>query len=93
MNLRQLILETASEAEGVLPIEKTLKWGEPSSLTNTGSTIRIDWKESSPKQYAMFFHCKTKLIDTFKELYGNVLNLKGIGPLFSERTAKYPSRN
>lgn len=28
--LRQLILDTASETEGVSKLEETLKWGEPS---------------------------------------------------------------
>lgn len=44
MQLRKLILETASETEGVNKLEETLKWGEPSYLTKSGSTIRIDWK-------------------------------------------------
>ena len=42
--LRQLLLDTAKETEGVGEIEETLKWNEPSYVTNnpkTGSTIRI----------------------------------------------------
>lgn len=46
--LRKLILETASSMENVA-VEETLKWGEPSYVTKTGSTIRIDWKKKSPK--------------------------------------------
>ena len=42
MFLRKLVLETASEADEVTAIEETLKWGEPSYLAKTGSTIRID---------------------------------------------------
>ena len=67
--LRQLILETASEIEPAGAIEETLKWGEPSYIAKRGSTIRVAWKKSSPDQYAMYFHCKTRLVDTFKELY------------------------
>ncbi len=77
MFLRQLIIDTALETEEVKNLEETLKWGEPSYLTKTGSTIRIDWKRSKPKQYAMYFHCKTNLIDTFKELYGEVFKFEG----------------
>ena len=44
MRLRQLVLDTASETEGVNSLEETLKWGEPSYLTRGGSTVRIDWK-------------------------------------------------
>ncbi len=77
MFLRQLIIDTASETEEVGELEETLKWGEPSYLTKTGSTIRINWKKPKPEQYAMYFHCKTKLIDTFKELYKDVFKFEG----------------
>jgi len=75
--LRNLILEEASAIDSINKIEETLKWGEPSFVTKQGSTIRIDWKEKFPSQYAMYFNCKTKLLDTFKERYGNVLKFEG----------------
>jgi hypothetical protein len=75
--LRQLVLDTASETEGVGAVEETLKWGEPSYVTKSGSTVRMDWKKSSPHQYAMYFHCKTKLVDTFKELYRDKFIFEG----------------
>ena len=65
--LRQLILETA-EMEKIDHVEETLKWGEPRYLYKSGSTIRIDWKESAPNQYAMYFNCRTILVETFKEM-------------------------
>ena len=77
MRLRQLVLDTASETEGVSKLEESLKWGEPSYLTKGGSTIRLDWKESKPDQYAMYFHCRTKLVDTFKELYRDKFKFEG----------------
>ncbi len=77
MFLRQLILDTAKEIEEIKSIEETLKWGEPSYLTKSGSTIRMDWKKSKPDQYAMYFHCKTKLVDTFKEIYKDRFNFEG----------------
>ena len=64
MFLRHLVLETASEIEGVNKLQETLKWGEPSYLTKKGSTIRLGWKESKPNHYAMYFNCKTKLVAT-----------------------------
>lgn len=70
-DLRNLILETAGELEDIDMIEETLKWGEPSYLVKKGSTIRIDWKAKSPDQYAMYFKCTSKLVPTFKALYGN----------------------
>ena len=77
MFLRQLVLDTASQSDGVGPLEETLKWGEPSYVTKSGSTIRMDWKSSTSDQYALYFHCKTKLVDTFKELYGDKLKFEG----------------
>lgn len=77
LKLRQLVIDTASEINGINKIEETLKWGEPSYLTKTGSTIRMDWKESKPDECAMYFHCKTKLVDTFKELYSDQLKFEG----------------
>jgi hypothetical protein len=77
MFLRQLILETASEIEGINKLEETLKWGELSYLVKGGSTIRMDWKKANSEQYAMYFHCKTKLVDTFKELYQDVFKFEG----------------
>jgi hypothetical protein len=77
MFLRQLVLDTASETEGVSKLEETIKWGEPSFVSKSGSTIRMDWKKSQPNQYALYFHCKTKLVDTFKELYRDKFTFEG----------------
>ena len=75
--LRQLVFDTASEIEGLGDIEETTKWGEPSYVAKGGSTVRMDWKNSKPSQYALYFHCKTKLVDTFKELYRDKLKFEG----------------
>lgn len=75
--LRQLVIETASETEGVDRLEESLKWGEPSYLTKCGSTIRMDWKKSKPDKYYLFFHCKTKLVRTFKERYRDKFKFEG----------------
>ncbi|WP_421764502.1 DUF1801 domain-containing protein [Ekhidna sp.] len=72
-NLRKLILETALEI-GITDLEETLKWGEPSYLTKHGSTIRIDWKEKKPDQYAMYFKCTSKLVPSFQLAYGDLFN-------------------
>ena len=77
MFLRGLVLDTAAETEGVTSVEETLKWGEPSYVTKSGSTVRMDWKKAKPHQYAMYFHCQTTLVDTFKELYGDKLKFEG----------------
>jgi len=68
--LRQLVFEVACDVVDN-KVEETLKWGEPAYVCKTGSTIRIDRLKSNTDQYAIYFHCKTTLIDTFKELYGD----------------------
>ena len=78
--LRHLILETAEELENVGPITETLKWGEPAYITSqsgSGSTIRIDWKAKTPDQYAMYFNCKTTLVDTFRTAFPNDFRFEG----------------
>jgi Domain of unknown function (DU1801) len=75
--LRQLVLDTASERTGVGILEESLKWGEPSYLTKGGSTIRMDWKKSKPDRYALYFNCQTKLVGTFKEVFGDRLKFEG----------------
>jgi len=70
--LRQLIMQTATEIDTIEEIEETLKWGEPSYLVKKGSTIRIDWKTKTPHQYAMYFKCTSKLVETFREVYGDL---------------------
>jgi hypothetical protein len=70
--LRRLILDTAKATKGVGALEETLKWGQPSYLTpetKSGSTIRIDQVKTEPGQYAVYFHCQTNLVETFRELY------------------------
>ncbi len=70
--LRQLIITTATEDENITHLEETLKWGEPSYLVKKGSTIRMDWKAKTPEQYAIYFKCTSKLVPTFKAIYGDL---------------------
>ncbi|WP_084029704.1 DUF1801 domain-containing protein [Bradyrhizobium sp. LMTR 3] len=70
--LRRLIYDTAKTTEGVGALEETLKWGQPSYLTTeskSGSTIRIDQVKDEAGRYAVYFHCQTDLVETFRELY------------------------
>jgi len=70
--LRRLILDTAKTTAGVGALEEALKWGQVSYLTSetkSGSTIRIDRVKSAANQYAVYFHCQTDLVETFRELY------------------------
>ena len=78
--LRRLIFDTARRTKGVGRLQETLKWGQPSYLTpetGSGSTIRIDRGRSSTDQYAVYFHCQTDLVETFRELYPTELSYGG----------------
>ena len=70
--LRRLIFDTAKTTNGVGALEETLKWGQPSYLTTeskSGSTIRIDQLKAEAGGYALYFHCQTDLVETFRERY------------------------
>jgi uncharacterized protein DUF1801 len=78
--LRRLIFDTAKSTKGVGVLQETLKWGQPSYLTaetKSGSTIRIDRVKSAANQYAVYFHCQTDLVETFRELYPTELSFGG----------------
>jgi len=87
-SLRKLVIQTATEIDGLNVLEETLKWGEPSYITKNGTTIRMDWKDSRPDEYAMYFHCQTKLVDTFREIYGDKFKFEGNRAIVFNRDEK-----
>lgn len=77
MLLRRLILRVAKTDRNIGLIEEALRWGQPSYLTResgSGSTIRIDGLKSRPGWCAMYFHCQTTLVLSFRQRYGLSLN-------------------
>lgn len=91
--LRQLIFKVASETAGVGVLEETLKWGQPSYLTaqsKSGSLIRIDQDKTSAGQYAMYFHCQTTLVDSFKEMYRGKFEFVGNRSIVFGKDDKIP---
>jgi hypothetical protein len=74
--IRNLIFSVAKQ-EGITDLTETLKWGEPSYISKLGSTIRFDWKTKYPEKYCIYFNCKTSLIETFKEVYGDTFTYEG----------------
>ena len=75
--LRALIHESAEESDEIEELEETLKWGEPSFVVKKGSTLRMDWKEKSPGQFAVYFKCTSKLVPSFKAVFGKRFNYEG----------------
>jgi hypothetical protein len=91
--LRRLIFDTAKTTTGVGRLEETLKWGQPSYLTpetGSGSTIRIDRIKSTADQYAVYFHCQTDLVATFRELYAGELSFGGNRSIVLDAKDKIP---
>ncbi|WKN43517.1 DUF1801 domain-containing protein [Tunicatimonas pelagia] len=89
-HLRELVVETAEETEGVTVLEETLKWGEPSFVTKNGSTLRIDWKEKTPDQYAMYFQCTSRLVDTFRLVFDHKFQYEGKRAIVFQLNQKIP---
>jgi hypothetical protein len=78
--LRELIFAAAAERKDIGEIVETLKWKQPAYLParpRIGTTIRIDALPGSPPGYAMFFHCQTTLVATFRELYPDDFTYQG----------------
>lgn len=90
LTLRELIIETAKETDQISNLEETLKWGEPSYLTPIGSTVRIDWKEKSPDQYAMYFKCTSRLVETFRLVFNEKFQYEGKRAIIFKLNQKIP---
>ncbi len=88
--LRELIIQTAQETEGVNELEETLKWGEPSFVTKNGSTLRMDWKERTPDQYAMYFQCTSRLVETFRIVFDQKFQFEGKRAIVFQLDDKVP---
>lgn len=89
-NLRTLVRATAEETEGLVLLEETLKWGEPSFVTKNGSTLRMDWKEKAPNQYGMYFQCTSRLVDTFRLVFDQQFQYEGKRAIIFQINEKIP---
>lgn len=69
LDVRELIFQVAESYPEIGLVQECLKWGEPSYLAKGGSTLRMNAR--GPDKYAVYFHCKTRLVETFKEIYGD----------------------
>ncbi len=92
--LRALILDVQDENPEIGELSEVLRWGQISYLTEqtgSGSMIRLGVSKSGKP--AMFFHCGTSLVETFRAQYTDVFDFEGnralvvTGPL-SESTGE-----
>ncbi len=89
--LRNFIIQTAKEINGLDSLEETLKWGEPSYLTKNGSTVRIDWKPKYPNHYAIYFQCTSKLVETFRIVFENTFRFEANRAIIFRLDDKIPT--
>ncbi len=78
--LRELVFDTASRMAGVGRLRETLKWGQPSYLTaesGSGTTVRIDRLKNRDDGYAVYFHCQSGLVETFRTIYPDTFAYEG----------------
>lgn len=88
--LRELVVETARETESIDVLEETLKWGEPAFMTKNGSTLRMDWKEKTPDQYALYFQCTSRLVDSFRLAFDQTFQYEGNRAIVFQLNQKIP---
>ena len=95
LKLRELILSTSAETDGVGKLTETLKWGEPAYLptkSGIGTTIRINALKGARDRYAMFVNCRTTLVAEFRELYGEAFAFEGKRALILSVGTKVPEK-
>lgn len=80
LRLRQTILDVAAGRSEIGPLTETLKWGEPAWLPSrprTGTTVRADALKGSATHYALYVHCQTSLIETYRRHYPGEFSYDG----------------
>ena len=78
-DIRAMIFGVAAEDRRIGPVSEALKWGEPAYLTEatgSGSTIRLGWPRA-PDHAAIYFICRTTLVDDFRERFGGTFQYEG----------------
>jgi hypothetical protein len=92
--LRELVFDVAASTAGVGALTETLKWGQPSYLTEetrSGTTVRID-RLKTGDGYAIYFHCQSGLVPKFRELYPHTFRFEGKRALLFAAGERLPVR-
>jgi hypothetical protein len=92
--LRGLVFDVAASTEGVGALTETLKWGQPSYLTEetrSGTTVRID-RLKTGEGYAIYFHCQSGLVTKFRALYPDAFRFEGKRALVFDAAERLPLR-
>ena len=79
LRIREMVYSVATNDKRIGPLSETLKWGEPSYLTDAtkaGTTLRI-WKTKDGLFPAIYVNCQTSLIQTFRDIYPDSFDYQG----------------
>ena len=79
---------------GVGRLTETLKWGQPSYLTEqsgSGTTVRID-RLKPGDGYAVYFHCQSGLVGQFRELYPDAFKYEGKRAIVFDSSDRVPAK-
>lgn len=88
--LREIILKVGNCIDSIGSVEESVKWGEPSYATISGSPVRLGWKKNDPGKYALYFHCQTKLVGSFRALYPNEFCYEGNRAIVFAKNEEFP---
>lgn len=80
LDVRALIFEEAALDSRIGSITETLKWGQPSYLTEatrSGSTLRLGARVRGSPEGALFVNCQTTLIDDVRHVCGDAFRFDG----------------
>lgn len=92
LKLRQLIISVGNKLDHIGKVEESLKWGEPSYSTIAGSPVRLGWKKDDPETYALYFHCQSKLVSVFRELYPQTFTFEGNRAIVFQKGDRLPQK-
>ncbi|TQV88092.1 DUF1801 domain-containing protein [Aliikangiella coralliicola] len=78
--LRELVYSAAADNKKIGVLHETLKWREPSYLTQqskSGTTIRIAWNKKYPDSIGIYLNCKTTLVENIRTLFPDDFQFEG----------------
>ena len=88
--IRTLIFRVADEEPAIGPLTETLKWGQPSYLTEktkSGTTLRLG---ASDETVSLFVHCQSHVAEQWRAQYGDTLDIIDNRELRLSATGPFP---
>lgn len=77
---RDLVFEVAEDG-GCGTLDEVLRWGQPSYVCKTGTTLRLAPDKGAP---AVMVHCQTDLVDRFRSEHPDAFRFGGTRALYLE---------